>query len=88
MLLLRCHLLEVGNQVGDLLFLLEADEFHLIARDVTLRGGNVSRQRLLVPGDADSFMASEYLKPSTLPAGRPKIPTRVGPTLFFSSSAT
>src|SRR5919106_663318 len=90
MLLLRCHLLQVGNQVGDLLFLLEAGEFHLIARDVTLRVGNVSRQRLLVPGDAGFLHGTGILEAFDAPC-RPAEDTdesRANLVLFFIGNVT
>ena len=44
--------LDVGDQVGTVLRLLQAGEHHLGARDILLRVLQVLEQGILVPGDA------------------------------------
>src|SRR5690606_7549955 len=49
---LRGRFLQVVDHVGQFFLLLDAREDHLVARDVTLRIGEIRGQGFLVPGDA------------------------------------
>jgi hypothetical protein len=79
------ELLEVGPNVCDVLVVLDSHECHSCARHLLHRRANIFVESLFVPGNAGRFVDRGVAETFDVPALRPSIALRGGPSLILAS---